>query len=340
MRVRQAGWIREQLRNLPDLPGHLDDLLRQIPPGRVTTHGTLADHLGNRVASRWVGHYVLHHDHKSDCPCHRVVRADGSLGGYVSGHADEKLMRLRSETVPCRERRVDLRTHGFSAFESTAPLQQLERLQQEMRGHGRQSGSMSQPRTIGGVDVSYRSPWGFATYVEVDPLTREVSLSVTVQQIVTFPYISSYLAFRELPVLLELLQQVRAEGRLADVLVVDGAGIAHPRRMGLAAMLGIAAEIPTIGVTKKLLYGRVDLAHLRFGEERKIRDEQGQPLGAALLPWKRTRKPIYVSPGNQIDVEQAVQLVQQLLGHHRLPEPIYWADRLSRRAARAGTPTP
>ena len=248
-------------------------------------------------------------------------------------------MRLRSEAVPCREWRVDLRTYGFSAFESPTPLQQLERLQQEMRGYWRQSG-MSPPRTIGGVDVSYRSPWGFASYVEVDPLTREVGLSVIVQQIVTFPYISSYLAFRELPILLELLQQVRAEGRLADVLVVDGAGIAHPRRMGLAAMLGIAAEIPTIGVTKKLLFGRVDLANLRFGDVRRIRDEHGQSLGAALLPWKRTQKPIYVSPGNQIDVDQTVQLVQQLLGHHRLPEPIYWADRLSRRAARAGTPTP
>ena len=248
-------------------------------------------------------------------------------------------MRLQSEAVPCHERRVDLRTYGFSAFESTAPLRQLERLQQEMRGHLRQSG-MRQPLTIGGMDVSYRSPWGFAAYVEVDPRTREVGLSVTVRQTVTFPYISSYLAFRELPILLELLRQVRAEGRLADVLVVDGAGIAHPRRMGLAAMLGIAAEVPTIGVTKKLLFGRVDLANLRFGEQRMIRDEQGQPLGAALLPWKRTRKPIYVSPGNQIDVEQAAQLVRQFLGHRRLPEPIYWADRLSRRAARAGTPTP
>jgi deoxyribonuclease V len=266
------------------------------------------------------------------------VRADGSLGGYVSGRPEDKLNLLRSEKIPCSGGRVDLSTYGFSDFRGQAPLQQLDRWQQEMRRRLRLTETQT-PQTIAGVDVSYRQSVGFAAYVEVDPVDREVRYSAAVQQAVVFPYISSYLAFRELPILLELLRRVQSDRRLADVLVVDGAGIAHPRQMGLATMLGIAWEIPTIGVTKKRLFGRVDLAGLQFGEVRMIEDHQAQPIGAAVLPWKRTRKPIYVSPGHRVTIEQAVELVRRLLGHHRLPDPIYWADQLSRRAARAGHTT-
>ena len=158
---------------------------------------------------------------------------------------------------------------------------------------------------------------------------------MTTRRRVEFPYISSYLAFRELPILLDLLQRVQAAQPLAELLMVDGSGIAHPRRMGLATMLGIATAVPTVGITKKLLCGQVDLTRMRFGEERPIRDSDRQPIGIATLPWPRTGKPVYVSPGHLVSVAQAARLVRSYLGERRLPDPIYWADRISRQAARS-----
>ena len=74
---------------------------------------------------------------------------------------------------------------------------------------------------------------------------------------VQFPYISSYLAFRELPLLVELLQAVAEERGIADVVMVDGSGVLHPRNAGIATMLGVLLDLPTIGVTKKRLVGTV-----------------------------------------------------------------------------------
>ena len=68
------------LPEIPDLAQCLRGLLRQIPRGRVSTFGDLADALGDRIAATWVGHYAMHHDHDAECRCHRVVRADGGLG--------------------------------------------------------------------------------------------------------------------------------------------------------------------------------------------------------------------------------------------------------------------
>ena len=87
----------------------------------------------------------------------------------------------------------------------------------------------------------------------------ELVWSAKIRRAIRFPYITSYLTFRELPILLELLGEVRAAGRMAPVLLVDGSGILHPRRFGVASHLGVAADAATIGVTKKLLCGKVDI---------------------------------------------------------------------------------
>ena len=227
--------------------------------------------------------------------------------------------------------RVDLTGCGFAAFQAL-PLRQLEQLQQELRSRLDLSGHRD-PHQLAGVDVSYRGDWACAAYVEIDATTRHIAWSLTTQRRVDFPYISSYLAFRELPVLLDLLAGVQAVHPLADVLLVDGSGIAHPRQMGLATMLGIAANLSTIGVTKKLLCGQVDLNDMGFGQMREIRCAQQGCLGFATLPWPRSRRPIFVSPGHRVSVEQTACLLRSQLGARRLPDAIYWADQLSRGVA-------
>jgi len=326
----------QAFRDLPDLPMQLRDLLAQIRAGKVTTYGGLAEALGNPIAARWVGHFMLHHEHHDACPCHRVVRADGQLGGYVAGGPRAKAKRLATDGVVVRNSSVELARFGFHAFVSDRPLERLRQVQEALLAEVSLKARRRMPKLIGGVDVSYPSPSeGVAAYALVETATGRLAWSATVRRRVAFPYITSYLAFRELPVLLDLIDEVRAAGRLAGVLLVDGSGVLHQRHAGIATHLGIAASLPTIGVTKKLLCGQVELDGLEPEESRPVVYE-GRPIGVALRPTAGSRRPIFISPGHRVDLAFAESAVRRLLLGRRLPEPLYWADRLSRAAGRAG----
>ena len=138
------------------------------------------------------------------------------------------------------------------------------------------------PEFVGGVDVAYpNAEEGVAAYALVETATGRLVWSTTVRRRVVFPYISTYLSFREIPILLDLLDEVRAAGRMAEVLLVDGSGILHHRHAGIASHLGVVASIPTIGVTKKLLCGSVNIEGMAPGESRPVVHE-GRPIGIAI----------------------------------------------------------
>lgn len=330
---RQAVSLPDDLQNLPDLPDSVDRLIRQIPVGKVTTYGSLARALGDPIASRWVGHYLLHHDHGPACPCHRVVRAGGELGRYADESPGSKAQRLIADGVDISGDRVPLDRFEFDAFETTRPLIRLARLQAELAARiGVTPPPSTHPARVAGVDVSYRGDVGNAAYVECDSSSGEVRRTVIHRRAVRFPYISSYLAFRELPLLVELLDRVRSEHSAADVILVDGSGTLHPRRAGLASLLGVVCDVTTIGVTKKLLYGRLDQSEIRPCEPTAIHDDRGQLVGFATRSRGKSRRPIFLSPGHAIDLTTTWQVVSRCLMSHSLPEPIYWADRISRQA--------
>ncbi len=321
----------EQFPAVPDLSLALRDLLAQVPAGRVTTCGDLADALGNRIASRWIGHYALHHDHRPDCPCHRIVRAGGALGGYAAGSTDEKIRRLAAEGVAVSGGRIDLLRFGFGEFVSDRPLERLRKIQEAVQRKIVLRPRRRMPILVGGVDVGYPAPgMGAAAYALVEVATGKLIWSTTVRRPVLFPYISTYLSFREIPILLDLLDEVRAAGRMAEVLLVDGTGILHHRGAGIASHLGVAASLPTIGVTKKRLFGRVDIEGMTPGESRPVVFGD-RVIGLALRPTAGSRRPLFISPGHRVDVQFCEMLVRKLLVGHRLPEPIYWADRLGRK---------
>ena len=327
--------MSKPFRELPDLPTQLEALLAQIPPGRVATCGTLADALGNRIAARWVGHFLLHHQHGAECPCHRVVRAGGKLGEYIAGGPHAKAERLAAEGLRVVGDRVDLTEYELRRFVSGRPLEKLRHVQEEMVAKVSICQRRRVPRLVGGMDVSYPvEDRGVAAYALVDSQSGRLDWSRTIHRPVRFPYISTYLAFRELPILLELVEEVRRAGRLSEVVLVDGTGILHPRHAGIASHLGVAASLATIGVTKKLLCGSVQLDGLKPRESRPVMLE-GRVTGVALRATKGSSRPIFVSPGHRADPAYAERLVRRLLFGHRLPEPLYWADRLSRQAARA-----
>jgi deoxyribonuclease V len=263
-----------------------------------------------------------------------VVRAGGQLGEYIAGKTRDKEELLAVEGIRFVGERVDLAECEFREFTSQRPLERLRRVQEEMAAKVALRKRRRVPRLVGGVDVSYPAEdRGVAAYALVEVESGRLEWSTMIRRPVRFPYISTYLAFRELPILLDLVDEVRRAGRLSEVVLVDGNGVLHPRRAGIASHLGVAASVATIGVTKKLLCGSVQLEGLRARESRPVVLE-GRLGGVALRATEGSRRPIFVSPGHRADPAFAERLVRHLLFGHRLPEPLYWADRLSRRAAR------
>jgi deoxyribonuclease V len=318
---------------IPDLPAALRELIAQVPRGRVTTPGQLATALGNPVAARWIGHFLLHHEHGSDCTCHRVVRAGGVLGPYPCG-GDEKARRLEWDGLRVVEGRVDCDSFGFDDFACDRPLEKLARYQNRIAKKVSLCRRRGTPRFVGGVDVSYAAGnEGVAAYALIEVATGELVWSTTIRRPIRFPYITSYLTFRELPLLVALIEEVRAQKRLAPVVVVDGTGILHPRRAGIACHLGVVARIATIGLTKKLLCGQVDIKGLRPMESRPVLIDEA-PIGVAIRPTAGSLRPLFVSPGSGVDLASAARIVGSVLAGKRLPLPVYWADRLSRQCAK------
>ena len=192
-------------------------------------------------------------------------------------------------------------------------------LQRELAKRVRLRGRLGSLRWVAGCDVAYDLSRSilFGGAVLWD-LTRSAPVErALVQAPIRFPYIPGLLSFREAPVLLHALSTLKGQ---PQVVLVDGHGVAHPRGLGLASHLGLHLDAPTVGCAKGLLVGdheplgaeRGTLAWLHF---------RGIRVGAAV----RTRtgvKPLYVSPGQGIGLEDAVKAVLLCLGRFRIPEPL------------------
>lgn len=141
---------------------------------------------------------------------------------------------------------------------------------------------------------------------------------------VEFPYIPGFLSFREVPVLLDALEQLSVA---PDLLLCDGQGLAHPRRFGIACHVGVLTDMPCIGVAKSLLVGKHDTLPDTPGAWRPLRHKE-ELVGAAL----RTRRgvsPVYVSIGHRISLETALGYVTRCCTKYRLPETTRFAHRLA-----------
>jgi deoxyribonuclease V len=318
---------------LPDLEADLSALIASVPAGKVTTPRALAEALGLPTAAVWVARYTLEHPHGADCACHRVLRAGGVLGGYQAGSHETKRQRLLADGVPVVDGRVDLSQYGMRPQLDQPPLIALMKLQHELAGQLSFRGVPENVETVGGIDASYAGSLAVAAYVLCAWPSGEVLWSTTVATPVAFPYLPSLLTFRELPAMLPALEAARGARKLPDVLLVDGAGRLHPRAAGIAAHLGVVSDLPTIGVTKRLLHGTPDALPTEAGAISLVR-VQGEPAGFALQPPGRSSRPVYVSPGHRTTLELALRVAPTLWKSRRLPEPIYWADRLSREEAR------
>lgn len=187
-------------------------------------------------------------------------------------------------------------------------------------------------RRIAGFDVGFEDDGATtrAAAVLLDADTLEVIDRQVARLPTRMPYIPGLLSFRELPALLDALARLQ---HAPDLAFVDGHGIAHPRRLGIAAHFGVATALPSIGVAKKILVGAPRMAlHDMRGAFTPLRD--GKEQIGWLLRSKPGCLPLIVSPGHKVAMPSAPELVMRYVTKYRLPEPTRLADRLASRRDR------
>lgn len=189
------------------------------------------------------------------------------------------------------------------------------------------AGAFPQARRIAGVDVHYAPTRGlaFAAVALLDAATMEPIESAMAAVPVSFPYVPGYLSFRETPAVLAAVAALSAP---PDLLMVDGQGLAHPRRFGIACHIGVLLDLPTIGVAKSRLCGTFEEPGVALGCRSPLVHGH-EVIGTVLRTRERTR-PLFVSAGHRIGQDAAVAAVLAALRGRRLPEPTRVADRLSR----------
>ncbi len=181
-------------------------------------------------------------------------------------------------------------------------------------------------RTVAGCDVSAnpRERNFYAAVVVMSYPDFDILEQVCANMEVDFPYIPGLLSFREMPVLLEAWKQIKT---IPDLTLCDGSGLIHPRRFGLACHLGLWLKIPVVGVAKNLLCGEYDELDSERGSVAQVR-QNGEVIGVALRT-KTDIKPLFISPGNLIDIERSIEFTLKLCTKYRLPEPIRAAHMIA-----------
>jgi deoxyribonuclease V len=200
-------------------------------------------------------------------------------------------------------------------------------VQERLRGQVVVSDTGARPAHVAGVDIHVAPATGltWAAIALVELATMELVQSALAAVPTGFPYVPGYLSFRELPAALAALALLT---RPPDLLMVDGHGIAHPRRLGIAAHLGVLTGLPSIGVAKSRLIGEHEPPQPARGSRVPL-THKGETLGVVLRSREGAR-PLYVSVGHRVSLDQALALVLATLTRYRLPEPTRLADKLSR----------
>ncbi len=207
----------------------------------------------------------------------------------------------------------------------TLTIQEARNEQEKLRMQVRLAPLRIEPRFIAGVDAAFSNDRVFAvaclfSFPELALVERRSTIGK-----LRFPYVPGFLAFREGPAIVAALKKLL---RTPDLILVDGQGIAHPRRFGIASYIGVCLDIPAIGCAKSRLIGDHEEPNNNKGSWSPLR-LHGDIIGA-VLRTKDNVRPLFVSPGHRTDVKSAIHLVLSCLGNYRIPEPIRCADMRSK----------
>lgn len=289
----------------------MERVLRRIPEGRVTTCGAIARALGDVRAARAVAAWILEHPQVEGTQ--RVVRADGR----------SVLQRVAEGGETASTTSQDF----FEDLPHVSLLKELRERQARLASQVVVEDDFRRVRFLGAVDVAYEGERAYTAAVRCDAKTLEPLEIASSAVQVDFPYIPTYLAFRELPAVEPALRRLAVR---PDILLVDGHGQLHPALFGYACLVGVQLDIPTIGVAKHALVGRPR-------PRERVRgavpiEHAGRVRGYAWVPPGGER-PVFISIGHRVSLETALTVVQHAT-RTRYPEPLRIADRLSKERKR------
>ncbi len=287
---------------LPDLAAELARLAAQVPSSFVSTYGDLARALGSRHAAIWVSKWTRELATRDPGFARRIVGKSAASG------------------MP--------RVADFPGPPALAPLEAwLDRAAKWVDDRPLRT----RPRLLAGIDVAYPAPdRATAAAVLVDASSKTVIHEVVVEHSVEFPYISGFLTFRELPAMMAACEALVIAAGPPDVVMIDGQGRLHPRRGGVATGFAAATGLPTIGVAKSLLCGKVEqVNHLEGNHDVRRVLVGDEHLGFAVQTTPRAA-PIYVSVGGWLSLADALEVTLSMAGSTRLPLPTHVADRKTR----------
>ncbi len=217
---------------------------------------------------------------------------------------------------------------GNTTYEGTDPasIARAQKIQETLRSRCsvRPFPELSAASTIAGADAAYDGDNVYTAVVLMSfPGLSEIQ-NVVIRSGAPFPYISGYFAFREGPGIIE------AVGKLDEkpgILIINGHGIAHPRRFGIASHIGVLLDMPVIGVARRLMAGNytfpLGMDTLKFPV---CMGDEAVAMGIRKKPGSR---PIFISPGHKVSLDQSVEIVTMVTGGHRLPEPLRRAHQLA-----------
>lgn len=213
---------------------------------------------------------------------------------------------------------MELPLHSTLARDCT-PAEAVE-MQKRLREKVRLEPYKGPLRLIGGADVSFNkySPTIYAGFVVLDAETMQVVDTSSAVLDVSFPYIPGLLSFREIPPLLEAWKNLKTR---PDVLIFDGHGIAHPRRLGIASHAGLLLDMPSIGCAKSKLVGVYDEPSLEAGSTSPLTDRNSHEQIGTVLRTKNKVKPVFISPGHRMDLKSALRIIKTCARKYRIPEP-------------------
>ena len=198
------------------------------------------------------------------------------------------------------------------------------KIQNEYANNVETEGSLEKITKVAGVDAAFDGDLGLGAVVILSYPELKLIEQVVVEVPVRLPYIPGLLSFREMPIVLEAFEKIQHE---PDVIFVDGQGMLHPRRFGIACHLGLVLSHPTIGCAKSLLCGRYRKPGSQKGNYTFVKHKE-ENIGVALRTRTNTKE-IFVSLGHKISIKKSIELTLSVSPKFRIPEPTRQADRLA-----------
>jgi len=295
------------------------NLVRQIPNGKISSYGIVAEALGDKIAARAVGRMMNQNPNADTMPCFKIVHSDARLGGFGLG-IEDKIRRLKKDKINVEDGKIiDFKNVLFKDFKTDYPLKKLRKEQIELSKKVILKDSFSKIETVAGLDIAYPENEfedACGACVVIDYKTKKVVEEKTIFCKTNFPYISTYLTYRELPFIKKLVKSLKTT---PTVFMFDGNGILHPYGIGLASHLGVVFDIVSIGVAKSLLFGKI---------KDNIVTIDGNKKGLVFFSSKKIRRPIYISPGHKITIKTSYKIVKNL-SSFKIPEPLRQAHILA-----------